>query len=86
MNEKPHYLRFGIRDLFWVMVAVGLAAGWYVQWRISIVRERYLLDRQAEAIQAEIQLDKTKAANENLLRQISDQRARFAIEKGLVVD
>jgi hypothetical protein len=41
------YLRFGIRDLLWAMVMVGLAIGWWSEYprRASLIRQNQELSR-----------------------------------------
>src|SRR5262245_40698544 len=44
-------LRFSIRDVMWLMVVVGLAWGWFGQWRIGEARVNSLSEKQVEDLQ-----------------------------------
>lgn len=46
MNEPRKSLRFSIRDLIWLMLAVGLACGWFAQFRAWAVLRNQMLSIQ----------------------------------------
>ena len=55
------YLRFGIRDLLWAMVVVGLILGWSIHWRSTrearqLQRENEVLRRDYNAVVVQLEL------------------------------
>jgi hypothetical protein len=64
-------LRFSIRDLLWLMVAVGLASGWWLN-HDSIRKQRLQLDlEKAEVEQKSAELDKLRESVKTLLQRQS---------------
>ena len=62
-ENKPRrrWLRFGIRDLLWAMVVVGLLGGWGIHWRSTrearqLQRDNEVLRRDYNALTVQLEL------------------------------